>query len=697
MTIIIFRMIGPFYFSPGNKVYQTSMLNFAFKIRCLYLSLLTLIGVLQLHAQSDTLMVIDSLRPMPLEEVIIIMPEETDHLQTPKPLSNLESYLEGSEKVNFVKRGAYAWEPVVNNMSSERLVLTIDGMRIFGACTDRMDPITSYVDVSNLSKACVESGQQASQYGSSVGGGLDLCVDQPSFGDKNWKGSIETGYESNNNQRILGGKLVHSNRNFSVSGDLIFRKADNYKAGGGQEVLYSQFEKFNMSLNTAYRISSGKTIRANFIFDDARNIGYPALPMDVSLARGIIGSLSFEQDKLGNLTNWQSKVYANSITHIMDDSQRPDVPIRMDMPGWSDTYGFYSQAELHRAQHHMLFKWDGYYNRSLAEMTMYPNDPEQIPMFMLTWPDVRTANSGLYFRDRIKWESNEILVAFRGELQNNRIASEFGLKSLQIFYPDLIESQFRSNQSISINYIKSLEQFMWNIGMAYGSRAPSVSEAYGFYLFNSNDNHDYIGNPNLKNEQSFELNTEARYTRKKLLVKASASFFHMPNYIIGEIDPVLSTMTIGADGVKVYDNLQFARLLNLSLNLDYSINKNLKAAAGVIYGRGVDHSGRNLPFIAPLSYRLNLSYHKKSWSLGTQIQGAGTQRHFSVDFAEDQTPAYGIVAFHAGKNIRLGNNLLQLKLGLENLFDLKYHTYSDWNNINRMGRNLFISASYNLY
>ena len=67
MTIIIFKMIGPFYFSPGNKVYQTSMLNFAFKIRCLYLSLLTLIGVLQLHAQSDTLMVIDSLRPMPLE------------------------------------------------------------------------------------------------------------------------------------------------------------------------------------------------------------------------------------------------------------------------------------------------------------------------------------------------------------------------------------------------------------------------------------------------------------------------------------------------------------------------------------------------------------------------------------------------------------------------------------------------------
>ena len=44
----------------------------------------------------------------------------------------------------MVKRGSYAWEPLINGMATERTVITIDGMRIFGACTDKMDPITSY-------------------------------------------------------------------------------------------------------------------------------------------------------------------------------------------------------------------------------------------------------------------------------------------------------------------------------------------------------------------------------------------------------------------------------------------------------------------------------------------------------------------------------------------------------------------------
>ena len=66
----------------------------------------------------------------------------------------------------LIKRGAYAWEPVLNDMSSERLSVTIDGMRIFGACTDKMDPVTSYVDVSNLKEVHVSGGQQGAEQGS---------------------------------------------------------------------------------------------------------------------------------------------------------------------------------------------------------------------------------------------------------------------------------------------------------------------------------------------------------------------------------------------------------------------------------------------------------------------------------------------------------------------------------------------------
>jgi len=35
-----------------------------------------------------------------------------------------------------------------------------------------------------------------------------------------------------------------------------------------------------------------------------------------------------------------------------------------------------------------------------------------------------------------------------------------------------------------------------------------------------------------------------------------------------------------------------------------------------------------------------------------------------------------------------------VKLGAENIFDTYYSTFSDWNNIPRRGRNLFVNLNY---
>ena len=72
--------------------------------------------------------------------------------------ASIEEHLLQLNNVAMVKRGAYAWEPVVNNMSTERLSTTIDGMKIFYACTDKMDPVTSYVESGNLQRVRLDSG-----------------------------------------------------------------------------------------------------------------------------------------------------------------------------------------------------------------------------------------------------------------------------------------------------------------------------------------------------------------------------------------------------------------------------------------------------------------------------------------------------------------------------------------------------------
>src|SRR5690625_5695963 len=108
----------------------------------------------------------------------------------------------------MIKRGAYAWEPMLNGMSTERSVLTIDGMRIFHACTDKMDPITSYVENTNLSKARIAEGQSGSGFGGTIAGSIDLIRKKSVFSsEEKLEGSTCAVFEANNKQQSYGHAL----------------------------------------------------------------------------------------------------------------------------------------------------------------------------------------------------------------------------------------------------------------------------------------------------------------------------------------------------------------------------------------------------------------------------------------------------------------------------------------------------------
>ena len=640
----------------------------------------------------------DSLKSIHLNEVVVISGGRyLDHQKQHKPLSSLDEFLESSRSVNMVKRGAYAWEPTMNGMASQRLTVTIDGMQIFGACTDKMDPITSYVDVSNLSEAQISSGQQGAAFGNAIGGSINLKLGQSNFRPVGWSGSVESAYESNNKMRVLGGELNYSDEKFYINTDVIYRKADNYKAGGNKEVEFSQFEKYNFSLNSGFKLAADKSILATLIYDEAHDVGYPALTMDVSLARAIIASASFVQDTLfGKLDKWESKVYYNTIKHVMDDTKRPNVPIHMDMPGWSETFGFYSQANLDKGKNRFFFKLDGFYNKSLAEMTMYPQNIEEPLMFMLTWPDVRTTNVGFYAEDNISLNESSLKLSTRLSYHSNNVEDDFGFNSLKIFYPEMERSNTRFLKSFSAQYHQMLNDFHLEGGLSYGERAPSVSEGYGFYLFNSFDNYDYVGDPEMNTESSADANLSLTYKKPLFEVTAAANYFHIFDYIIGKVDNSLSAMSIGADGVKVYENLKYAQIFNTSLSGRYSLSNSLKLTGRVSYHRGVDNNGDNLPMISPISYRSALDFFKNQYSASLSVEGAGTHNDYNPEYGETKTAAYATLSASFGKRFFINNNDLFVKAGVENILDTYYSSYTDWKNIPRMGRNFYLTLSYSI-
>ena len=289
---------------------------------------------------SDTI----ATEPQRLDEVVVVSRRQGGKRSAKGQVASIDEHLQELNHVELVRRGSYAWEPMVNNMQMERLSTTIDGMKIFYACTDKMDPVTSYVESGNLQSISLNSGLDGNpQATGNIGGALDLRLRKTGFDADPYTATATAGYEANGHLQVYGADGAYSAHRVYVNGGVFYRHADNYKAGGGKELDFSQFQKVNAFVNGGLRLAEHDMIEATFIFDRATNVGYPALNMDVAKAEAFITSLSYKHLFQDNqLESWETKVYYNHITHVMDDTKRPDVEIHMDMPGKSWTAGAYS-------------------------------------------------------------------------------------------------------------------------------------------------------------------------------------------------------------------------------------------------------------------------------------------------------------------------------------------------------------------
>lgn len=664
---------------------------FRIKLFCLLCLLFANLGI----AQNENHTLTDTLQSTQLQEIIIIS-QKTLSEKTTKPLATLDSYLEKANAINMVRRGSYAWEPFINGMASERSVITIDGMRIYAVCTDKMDPVTSYVETTNLVKANVHSGQTGAT-GATIAGNLDLERKKSSFNDELFKGTVFGGFETNNQQKVVGSSLSFSKPKFFTNVDFTLRNADNYKAANNQEILYTQFTKYNVSAVSGYKIDNNQQVEASLIYDKATNVGYAALPMDVALAEAFIGSIEYVKKHISpQIHNWQTKFYYNTITHIMDDTKRPNVPIRMDMPGWSKTFGFYSNLEGEWNKHHWKTSLSGHQNKSIAEMTMFANNPSEKDMYMLTWPGVQTNYADWFAEDHFelsqKWST---VISLGIAAHNNTLNNEFGFESMKIFYPNLQKSNTRILKRIAAMFEHKNIHITYNLGVAFGERAPSISEGYGFYLFNSFDTYDYIGNPNLKNEKSVSFTGKLSYQQPKFSAKINASYFYITNYIIGKPQNHLNTMTIGAAGVKVYEQLKYGSIFNTSITLNAALFNNLTFTNKFSYRYGTGEKTPNLPMIQPFNYNATLSYTYKTFNCDFYIDGSFKYSKFNATFGEKPLPSYTIAGASFRNKFYINDKLLLLKTGVENLFDTNYTTFADWNRLPRMGRNFYLNLVFN--
>ena len=287
-----------------------------------------------------------------IEEIVSNNAATLEH----KSSDNLDNILERSPNITMIKRGGYAFEPIVNGLRGGQATITIDGMRMFGACTDKMDPVTSYVTSNNLSEVEIGHGAGVTKYGSNLNAGLNLSTAKAQFSDSlKTQGVLNFGLGSAAREYNAGFNVNVGSRNWAVKLNGTKRKANSYRAGNGKQIDFTQYQKENIGTNLRFKAGKKTILEAKYIYDNAFDIGYAALPMDVSSAESNIAQLSAHFYALLPIVEKVTiSGYANRINHVMDDTKRPNVPMHMDMPGWSKTFGAWVKAESQDFGRHKL-------------------------------------------------------------------------------------------------------------------------------------------------------------------------------------------------------------------------------------------------------------------------------------------------------------------------------------------------------
>lgn len=650
------------------------------------------------HAQTQTDTVF---RHLVLKEIQIQGYTQSKHpgsaFYQSSSLSSTEDILSRIEGVSLIRRGPIGMEPSLRAFSAGQINVVIDGMKFFGACTDKMDPVTIYTEPVNLKSIDIKYSGDGLSMGSTVGGTLNLKLAEPTLNQsQKLSGTIASGYYSAASavQNILA--LDYGTEKWAMRVSGVYRKAGDYRNGLNQTVNFSRYEKANANLSAKYQLTQTSTLKADVLIDEGWNIGYPALPMDVAFAKARVAALSYKHNpKDGKILELEAKIYANSIRHAMDDTKRPLVPIHMDMPGWSDTQGAFIQAQLKPSGRHKLnMKFDTYHNRVKADMTMYPAN--SAPMYMLTWPVNHQTVGGIFAQDQFSLtDHNKIDLKMRIDAAFSRVTDQMGQDQFAVLGYDLTKTKTSILKNFSSGYTHYLNHsFSLYASAGYSERLPTSSERFGFYLFNRMDNHDYIGNPDLKNEQAVNAELNLIYSGNDLSVKVSGFTSYLQNYILGKTQSGLSIMTIGASGVRAFTNIPAARINGAESSINYqfadrhfSFNNTMK----LLYGR--DNNNVPLPLIAPFKSVSSLRFTHHPIFIQAEHEWSMAQNRVNHEFGERSSPGFSIFNLRTNFTFDLKSSTLELSAGAENLFNKAYYEHLDWGKMFRPGRNIYTMLS----
>lgn len=652
-----------------------------------------------------------AMRAIALEEIVVTAPAERMYpgvaviereIEERRP-RDIGGFFREIPGASVVKKGGMALDPVIRGFKYDQLNVIIDGgMRVFGACPNRMDPTTAHVQSEDLEKVELFRGPYTMRYGPALGSIVNIVMTKPEqYRERELHTRVELGGESvfdgkRGRVALFGGREGYD---FYLSGGV--KDYGNYLDGNGMEIQ-SSFQVNDYSLKAGWNLSTNHRVQLSHGQSSMREVLYPALPMDADKDDTQIYALDWAfQDIHRAVRSLTGKLYYTGVDHMMSNTLKPTyanvhsvgytkaqtiggrVEMALDIAGDGRLYVGGDYYDLHR---------DGVRKRDIVSGPMAGKHFEDV-----LWSDVHFKDLGVFS----EWRKP---VGLRGGaivgVRMDRVECTAGnpeASFVTLYGSDLDHRDITVSGHMSLLYRLTREVEV-SCMLSRGIRSASLTEKYIYLLPVGLDRYDYLGDPDLKPEENMQVDLGTKGIYKRISFRASGFYSRLREYISARLDTSVASRSTGVLGVKRYHNIRMATKIGAEMSGGVQLSEALSLGTSLAYVSGKSGvTEEPLPEMPPLEGRIHLRYDDPEGRFYGEASGrfVARQSRVSKEFGETETPGFSTFGLRMGASI---GRYVEVSLGIENLLDRAYYEHLnrkqklDMKPIMEPGRNAYLDV-----
>jgi len=616
--------------------------------------------------------------------------------------SDLAEALEkNSPSVTIIRRSGIANDIILRGQKRDNINVIVDGMKIYGACPNRMDPPTSHVMTQNIDSVELTEGAFDVEEFGTLSGKVKVKTVKPTkelSGEINLNGG-SWGYQKEM-ARVSGGT---DSVKFLISGST--EKGGQYRDGNGDnfakqlsnqvdgtqlaglgylpsEKNRDAFKRKSVMGKIFWDITPDQELKLSYTANRSDGILYPNTPMDADYDNSDLYNLQYSIKNLSNASKkLELQIYQTETDHPMFTKYRKASKAKGVITHKLTTQmqGVKLKNSLDISSHKLKVgidfskrNWDGKYYKN--------GNPMPKANFHSIY-DADTKNRAIFVKDKFKLATANISMGVRYD--DTTITNRGGQR----------DNDYSSLTGNIITSFKPSSDLRYFVSLGKSSRVPDGRELY-FHKKGV-----AIGTPNLKETQNYEADIGFEKSFKRKSIKSKLYYSKLKDYIYYNASTpdkqnYFSNIDAHIYGLEVSGSYLATDDLIFDYGLAYSVGKKDTLAKG--------QHDKDLADISPLKLTLASSYEFDSSTFKLEMVARDKWKRIDSENGEQKIGGYTIFNLKYDQEI---NDNITVSLGIDNILDKTYaisNTQKDLTLVggdksmllNEMGRYSYINAKY---